>query len=343
MNNDETTLLNHNDDRKQHVYWFFTFNNPPCELLDFEVSKLEYSVYQLESGENGTPHFQGFLQFKKRVRFNGVKKFIIRAAGGSGSPWVSFSKYPTKCQLYCSKEDTRIRGPYETGVWVPKSTGQGARNDLAVIQDLLKKGTKPSAIADDFFSSWIRYRTAFEVYSSSLFQRDPNAPSFTFQCEVHYGPTGLGKSRHAFGEYPVPGLAYRFVPSRNNNWWDGYNGQRVCILDDFSGDFFSDDNFKVYVDRYPLAVEFKGGFCSLLVTKWIITTNHLPTAWWDCEWGPICRRITSYHLYQRGRDVRIFDELDSEEEDEGHNRFSAFQQAALDIYPGAPVEKRIKV
>lgn len=61
--------------------WCFTINN----YNDSDVLKLEtmyehghfaYIVFGREVGQNGTPHLQGFVQIKKKLRLNQVKCLI---------------------------------------------------------------------------------------------------------------------------------------------------------------------------------------------------------------------------------------------------------------------------
>lgn len=53
-------------------YWCFTFNNYPENFEELMVQPLRVHakkwVFQQETGESGTPHLQGFVEFSKRVR-----------------------------------------------------------------------------------------------------------------------------------------------------------------------------------------------------------------------------------------------------------------------------------
>jgi len=43
--------------------WCFTLNNPEDELDFTEFPFCDYAIWQKEVGENGTPHFQGRIDF----------------------------------------------------------------------------------------------------------------------------------------------------------------------------------------------------------------------------------------------------------------------------------------
>lgn len=74
--------------------WCFTINNyHPDDMEKLEVmfnhGHFNYLVYGEEVGEEGTPHLQGYVQMKKKMRLAQVKKFISPRAhlqNSRGSP-----------------------------------------------------------------------------------------------------------------------------------------------------------------------------------------------------------------------------------------------------------------
>lgn len=77
--------------------WCFTINNytqSDYEKLEvmFNHEHFSYIVYGKEVGDQGTPHLQGYVQFKKKMRLNQAKKFISPRAHmevSRGSPDVA--------------------------------------------------------------------------------------------------------------------------------------------------------------------------------------------------------------------------------------------------------------
>lgn len=61
--------------------WVFTINNwveddkLKLEMM-YEHGHFNYLIYGNEIGEQGTPHLQGYVQLKKKMRLAQVKKFI---------------------------------------------------------------------------------------------------------------------------------------------------------------------------------------------------------------------------------------------------------------------------
>lgn len=106
--------------------WCFTLNNP-TDALDFsEFPYCDYAIWQKEEGENGTPHFQGYLHLKESRNLKWLKaqcEGMLKKAHFAvcrGTPEQNIE--------YCSKEEGRLEGPYEFGT--KPAGGQGTRNDL---------------------------------------------------------------------------------------------------------------------------------------------------------------------------------------------------------------------
>lgn len=65
--------------------WVFTINNyveddrTKLETM-FEHGHFSYIVFGNEVGEQGTPHLQGYVQLKKKMRLAQAKKFISSRA-----------------------------------------------------------------------------------------------------------------------------------------------------------------------------------------------------------------------------------------------------------------------
>jgi hypothetical protein len=94
----------------QGVNWTFTLNNPELDELGMiealiEGGAKEY-VFQLEKGESGTPHYQGFVSMVARQRATAMKKILPRAH------WEQ-AKNPGAARNYCRKEESRVDGPWE--------------------------------------------------------------------------------------------------------------------------------------------------------------------------------------------------------------------------------------
>lgn len=257
-------------------HWCFTLNNPtlyPDELCSsFHDANVDYAVFQLEEGESGTPHYQGYLILSGKQRLGTLRLLI------PGAHFEVAKGTPKQNRDYCTKEP-RIGNFCEYGIFPETGVGQGARSDMDSLHAALQAGLDTSAYSNGYFSFFLRYPNLVENYS--LAQLRGRTGLEATRCTLYYGPPGTGKSRLAssHGLFFQRGL-FRKPPGR---WWDGYRGEGTVLLDDFRGSSCSFTDFKLCVDRYPLRVEVKGSSCPLGATRFLITSNYLPTDWWAQE------------------------------------------------------------
>lgn len=107
-------------------FYCFTVNNPQdgsdnADDGDFEKidrylgsEHCRYGIYQLEEGEGGTPHMQGYFELFKATTISAIKRHC-----GIGRMHLEVRRGSRdQARDYCRKEDSRIREPLEFGEWV---------------------------------------------------------------------------------------------------------------------------------------------------------------------------------------------------------------------------------
>lgn len=135
-------------------HWCFTWNNPTLRSPQFasliqEEWKATYAVFQLEQGENGTNHFQGYAEFSKKLRLASLKKLL------PGAHWEKRRGTRPEAREYCMKDDeTRLELPMEIGEWIP---GDNSPNKFLAIRDMAREGASELQIADTYPEEYIRY------------------------------------------------------------------------------------------------------------------------------------------------------------------------------------------
>lgn len=248
--------------------WVFTLNNPePQGAPEWaEWGYLRFAVCQLERGAEGTLHLQGYTSFSRPVRLGFLRNLLPRAH------WEVARGAEPQCVEYCTKDDTRVDGPWTFG----ERQGSGKRNDLDDIKRKLDAGASAAEIADAHFGSWIRYRESFEAYKR-LRPVDARNGSWKTELVVLCGPSGTGKSRLAA---ELAGQDGYYFNAGGGKWWDGYDGQRVVVMDDFVGTVPFTEILRL-ADRYPHQVEVKGGTRTFSSKCIIITSNKRPEEWYD--------------------------------------------------------------
>lgn len=264
----------------KHRSWCFTINNPEegfQQELDMQLSKdcVKYAIFQYERGKTrGTDHFQGYVTFQYGKTFKTAKEFLgerahLEVARGSAK----------QNKDYCSKEDTRIDGPWEYGT-LPE---QGKRTDLLFFQDTLEKHLNDHlAVIEKCPTQCMKYYKYMDYYFKKKNDEIMRKRRMEKWVCVLYGPTGTGKTRHVYDNHDWDDIyvIQQGTGTNNSLWFDGYTGQSVVLIDDFRGNIM----FKFLLnllDRYPLRVQVKGGTVLFNPDKIYITSNHNPTQWYQ--------------------------------------------------------------
>lgn len=250
-------------------YWCFTFNNPeeycvgegiePADLLTTE--KCTYAIWQLEKGT--TEHFQGYVILTRHRGLAYVKKIF-----NDQVHWEIAKGTIDDNQKYCSKEETRLAGPFECGEAPTKEPGK--RNDLLDIKKKIDEGAKEETLWEDHFGTMVRNFKGVGRYG---FIKGEKRSTKT-EVIVMTGDSGIGKSWMAKQLAPDAFWCY------SAKWWDGYDGKSDIIFDEFHGQLDWDVILRM-MDEYPMSVELKGGTVNFNPKRIIFTSNTRVEDWYD--------------------------------------------------------------
>jgi hypothetical protein len=111
---------------------------------------------------------------------------------------------------------------------------------------------------------------------------------------IFWGPSGTSKSRRAFEFDPDSTWIYP-----RKGWFDGYDGQKVAIFDEFDGSDLEFNMWKRICDRYNMTVPIKRGHTPWYPEIIIFTSSFHPDLWWKNE------RQNMTEDWKIGRDRRI--------------------------------------
>ncbi len=84
-----------------------------------------------------------------------------------------------------------------------------------------------------------------------------------------YGSTGIGKTRFVYDNFTD------IYPSDNSKWFDGYEQNKVILIDDYRCDYIKFHTLLRFIDRYPFTRELKGSTIQIN-SKYIIFTSPKP-------------------------------------------------------------------
>lgn len=256
--------------------WLFTLNNPEG-LLDEEqlrASGMTYCVYQEEVGEAGTHHYQGYIEFNSPKSLAAVKKI----PGLEGAHWEVRRGTAAQAEAYCSKDDTRVGGPYRYGT--PRQ--QGKRNDILAAKRAIDEGADQWELTQEHFPVWLRHHSALATYANMVQRRRLEEP-YNPIVFLFVGPAGTGKTRTANTLARMLGSVYTVAqPKRSGTYFDGYSQETSMIFDEFDGNFMRPTEFNIIFDRQNAAsLPVHGGQGPVNRSKYLfICSNYLPKFWW---------------------------------------------------------------
>lgn len=294
--------------------WCFTLNNPEGQLnVTFETEPgVRYAAWQLEIGEEGTSHYQGYLELERSQRLSWLQSLI---------PGAHFEKRRgtrEQARAYAMKEESRVEGPYEHGTW---TGGQGARNDINAFKEAIDRGDTDLALWDSFPNLFLRYG---RMLQNVRMLKQPRR-SWKTQTILYYGPPKCGKSRAVAEISPD---AY-WKPA-NTQWFDGYDGKADIVLDDYKA-WLPWSTLLTLLDRYPMQAPVKGGHVNIGAQRIFITSNFLPCDWYSKDddnnnlrkypLDALTRRFDVIRAFRRNKET---DELEFKEFQEGEDKYSDF-------------------
>lgn len=247
----------------------FTINNYNDDdesfLRDLDC---KYLIYGKEIGESGTPHLQGFVYFKNARRFKAVAKlhkhWHIEITVGTIDQNID----------YCSKDGNFIE--------IGDKPKQGKRTDIDNVKKLVANGAKIGEIYNEVKSFQALRFAQIGIY---LHMEDRTEKPFVFW---RYGPAGTGKTRYIFDNFDIDDIYVK----DSTRWWDGYEQQKVILIDDFDGLWPFRDFLKL-LDRYPYQGQVKGGYVKINSPYIYITCEFPPEYYWSGnELAQVTRRLT---------------------------------------------------
>ncbi len=255
----------------------FTLNNPQdgdlARILENPLPT--YVIIGEEVGADGTPHYQGYIEFGKPTAFTTVRRVLLSRAHIE-------KRYGTQAQAiaYCKKDGTI----HEAGV----AATQGRRSDLMQMMGLIRTGTNCRDLFESYPVQSCMYIRALDRYRSEL--SEPWDRTVERDVRYYHGPSGSGKTLAAWNEFPNLSLHL------GGPWFDGFKDATPFLFDDLDDSVFSLSYLLRLLDRYPMRVQIKGGSVEWNPPVIIITSNLDLTEWYPNETASkragLIRRVT---------------------------------------------------
>lgn len=246
--------------------WMFTCNNYD-DASETRVSMLgaQYFVYGKEVGEQGTPHLQGYVYFKSQRTFKSLSKklpgFHLEVRKGTH----------TQARDYCTKDGnfTEVGDP-------PHKNGGDTMQDRAR-RNIRFRDADLGELVESGELSLNQVPVIKKARLILANEKDQFTAPGTRGIWI-YGPPGTGKSHEARTQYGDK----LFIKSQNK-WWDGYQGEKVVVLDDLDSNVLG-HYLKIWADKWSCTGEVKGGTVPLQHERIIVTSNYsIRTLWAEDE------------------------------------------------------------
>lgn len=204
-------------------------------------------------------------------------------------PHAEVTKTPEVAAKYCKKEESRVAGPWEYGYRefayylydFPRDVGhqgQGKRRDIDELWDKVKLGCRTYELYQENPA-----RSKFDKAIKSMrfvaeeWKSDRQIPGVN--VIVLYGDTACGKTYAAINIWGKDGDYFKLDCTGvkgGSLWFDGYEGQRTLIIDDFDDNVCSVGFLKTLLDKYKLRIPVKGTHSWACWTTVVITSNYHP-------------------------------------------------------------------
>lgn len=239
----------------------FTLNNPPEDETTLPVRndpRVRYLVYGRETAPTtGTRHLQGYVELSSQLSFAVARELV------PGAHLEARRGTARQAQEYCKKD----------GDWHEQGecSNPGKRKDIDLAAEMVREGCSTRELAEAHPSTFVRYHKGFAALRAAL------APvrSWVPDVKVYWGGTETGKTRRAYAESTAP---FVWMPQMGK-WFDGYEGQKDVIFDEFRGQLPFGMLLNL-LDRYECRVEYKGGSCQFSPEQIIITSPKHPRDWY---------------------------------------------------------------
>lgn len=240
--------------------FMLTFNNPTehgythdriREILD-EFSGVRYWCMCDEVGaENGTPHTHLYVVFQNSVMFETIHKrfYGVRIDNSKGNN--------QQCRDYVRKEgkwvddpkkDTNLADTFEEWGELPPDRSRQETQSERIMQ-MVRDGKSNADILAEIPTAFSKLHYIEQARQTLLHDKYKNTWR-DLAVTYLWGIAGAGKTRSVMDNY---GYSNVYQVTNYEHPFDGYDGQKVIIFEEFRSSLKIEDMLK-YLDGYPLSL-----------------------------------------------------------------------------------------
>lgn len=218
------------------------------ELPKPDFDKCRYVCWGIERcPKTDKLHYQGFIIFSRTHRIPSAKRIL---GAGDKSHFEPRCGTREQAREYCRKDGDF----HEFGQFEGFTKEQLFKQPIGYLKE--------------------NYPEFYCRYHKGLDRLQPKGDKWRdVETTVLWGLTGCGKTRRVMEMDDV----YKIDPPYN--WWDGYEGEKILLIDDYKIGAIPRGQLLNLLDGYRLRLETKGSHTWALWNKVYITTNYNPECW----------------------------------------------------------------
>lgn len=216
----------------------------------------------------GQDHWHVFVEFGQPIRFSAIKRGL--RSDGKAPHIERRTKTRFGCIKYCKDKGLGWE------IYGDLDQHPGQRTDIEGVYERIKSGELDSSlkVMEVNPKIYAMYKGGIEAMLRTYAKGRRTKPIVW----VFFGDTRSGKSTRAMAEAEKYGSGETCWLGAKK-WFDGYDSQKLVIMDDFRGQMDFGDLLKA-LDRFPNFPEKKGSTVNFRPEKVIITSNLHPAVWY---------------------------------------------------------------
>lgn len=271
------------------------------EDITYNKNKVKYIVYHREvAPETKKLHYHIYVELKSAMTYKAIKKMF-----NDKTIHIEPRKGTVQQAINYLMEDKNEYSVIEWG----KRSKQGFRSDLRNVVAMIEKGKKTTDIIAEYPDAYIKYHKGFANVKFEMLKEQAKEWR-SVKVHVLVGDAGSGKTRYVMSQPNV----YKIDAPSGALWFDGYNGEKTLLLDDFYG-WIRYGQLLALLDGYQLRLDIKGSHTWAFWDTIYITSNKPPCEWYKDGLTPaLKRRITTINTMENNKPCVVINKFSEDKE-----------------------------